>query len=93
MTIKCKDRIHGMIYPNDHCLRHCRSRASCMYLYIILKIIVQAYLHSMHNQAVAFNPTPLLQKLEKIKKIPRDWRLPQLNLTFTKFIVTYADLI
>ena len=27
--------------------------------------IVQAYLHSMHNIAVTFNLTPVLQKVEK----------------------------
>ena len=32
--------------------------------------------------------TPVLQKAEKLLIFPRNWRLPQLNWTFTNFSVS-----
>ena len=64
MTIKCKYRIRGM----TRSLFEALSFTCTMYVFIyyLLKK-VQAYLHSMHNLAVTFTLTPVLQKVENRK--------------------------
>ena len=41
--------------------------------------------------AVTWIITPVLQKAEKTANFPRDWRLPQLKLTFTKSSASYCN--
>ena len=55
-----------------------------MYLSSFL-YIVQAHSHSIFNVAVTLTLTPVLQKLKKQYFFPKDLRLPQLDVTFTKF--------
>ena len=46
--------------------------------------IVQAHSHSIFNVAVSLTLTPVLQKAKTVF-FRIDLRLPQLNVTFTKF--------